>query len=126
MVERCGTDCPTCGSANPDGKNFCGECGAQLPIRGSIVSAGVALTPLAPPTPDVERRQLTVMFCDLVGSTALASRFDPEGDAAYHKCTTETIARHDGFVAKYMGDGVLVYFGYPHAQEDDSGLCGRG
>src|SRR6516165_5797703 len=71
-----------------------------------------------------ERRQVTVMFCDLVGSTALASRFDPEDlrkvIAAYHRCVAGTVARFDGFVAKYMGDGVLVYFGYPQAHEDDA------
>ena len=71
-----------------------------------------------------ERRQLTVMFCDLVGSTALASRLDPEDlrqvIAAYQSCVAEVISRYDGFVAKYMGDGVLVYFGYPRAHEDDA------
>jgi class 3 adenylate cyclase len=71
-----------------------------------------------------ERRQLTVMFCDLVGSTALASRLDPEdlreAIGAYHRCVAETISRFDGFVAKYMGDGVLAYFGYPQAHEDDA------
>jgi class 3 adenylate cyclase len=71
-----------------------------------------------------ERRQLTVMFCDLVGSTEIAARLDPEDlreiIGAYHKCVAETIRRFDGFVAKYMGDGVLVYFGYPHAHEDDA------
>jgi class 3 adenylate cyclase len=71
-----------------------------------------------------ERRQLTVMFCDLVGSTALSARFDPEDlrelIGAYHSSVAETVARFDGFVAKYMGDGVLVYFGYPQAHEDDA------
>jgi class 3 adenylate cyclase len=71
-----------------------------------------------------ERRQLTVMFCDLVGSTALASRLDPEDQreviGAYNKCVAETIGRFDGFVANYMGDGVLAYFGYPQAHEDDA------
>ena len=71
-----------------------------------------------------ERRQLTVMFGDLVGSTALASRLDPEDlreiIGAYHRCVAETVARFDGFVAKYMGDGVLVYFGYPQAHENDA------
>jgi class 3 adenylate cyclase len=70
-----------------------------------------------------ERRQLTVMFCDLVGSTALASRFDPEDlrdvIGAYHRCVAKTVTRFGGFVAKYMGDGVLVYFGYPQAHEND-------
>jgi class 3 adenylate cyclase/predicted ATPase len=77
------------------------------------------------PTPaDAERRQLTVMFCDLVGSTSLSSRLDPEDlrevITAYHRTVTEVVAGLDGFVAKYMGDGVLVYFGYPRAHEDDA------
>jgi class 3 adenylate cyclase len=71
-----------------------------------------------------ERRQLTVMFCDLVGSTALSTRFDPEDlrdvIGAYHRCVADTVARFGGFVAKYMGDGVLIYFGYPQAHEDDA------
>ncbi|MBZ9670924.1 AAA family ATPase [Mesorhizobium sp. ES1-3] len=69
-----------------------------------------------------ERRQLTVMFVDLVGSTALATRLDPEDlreiIGAYHRCVADTVARFGGFVAKYMGDGVLVYFGYPQAHEN--------
>ena len=73
---------------------------------------------------EAERRQLTVMFCDLVGSTPLSARFDPEDlreiIGAYHRCVAETVGRFDGFVAKYMGDGVLVYFGYPEAHEDDA------
>src|SRR5262245_45027544 len=72
---------------------------------------------------EAERRQLTVMFVDLVGSTALASKLDPEDlremIGSYHRCVSDTIGRFDGFVAKYMGDGVLVYFGYPQAHEDD-------
>src|SRR5208283_5130302 len=71
-----------------------------------------------------ERRQVTVMFSDLVGSTALSSRMDPEDlrevISAYQKCVAETVQRFGGFVAKYMGDGVLVYFGYPQAHEDDA------
>ena len=78
------------------------------------------------PTPgaDAERRQLTVMFCDLVGSTALAARLDPEDMreivGAYHHCCADIITKAGGFVAKYMGDGVLVYFGYPQAHEHDA------
>src|SRR5208282_5317265 len=72
---------------------------------------------------EAERRQLTVMFCDLVGSTALAARLDPEDlrdvIPAYHRAVADVVAGFDGFVAKYMGDGVLVYFGYPRAHEDD-------
>jgi class 3 adenylate cyclase len=73
---------------------------------------------------DAERRQLTVMFCDLVGSTPLSARLDPEDlrevISAYHRAVAEVVAGFDGFVAKYMGDGVLVYFGYPLAHEDDA------
>src|SRR5690242_2900867 len=73
---------------------------------------------------EAERRQLTAMFCDLVGSTALSTRFDPEDlrevVGGYHHCVADTVGRFDGFVAKYMGDGVLVYFGYPQAHEDDA------
>ena len=78
-----------------------------------------------PKTQDTgERRQVTVMFSDLVGSTAMSVRMDPEDlrevISAYQKCITETVRRFGGFVAKYMGDGVLVYFGYPQAHEDDA------
>jgi class 3 adenylate cyclase len=83
-----------------------------------------AAAPGAPAPADAERRQLTVMFCDLVGSTALSTRHDPEdlreliGD--YHRTVAEAVGRLDGFVAKYMGDGMLIYFGYPQAHEDDA------
>ena len=77
-----------------------------------------------PAQPEAERRQLTVMFCDLVGSTALSARLDPEDlrevIGAYHSAVAEIVAGFDGFVAKYMGDGVLIYFGYPRAHEDDA------
>jgi class 3 adenylate cyclase len=78
-----------------------------------------------PESPDeAERRHLTVMFCDLVGSTALAARLDPEDMrtliGAYHRRITEVISRHQGIIGRYMGDGVLVYFGYPQAHEDDA------
>jgi class 3 adenylate cyclase len=80
---------------------------------------------ITPPRPAIEgeRRQLTIMFCDLVGSTALSVRFDPEDlreiIAVYHRAVSDTVGRFAGFVAKYMGDGVLVYFGYPSAHEHD-------
>ena len=80
--------------------------------------------PAAAAAQEAERRQVTVMFCDLVGSTALSSRLDPEDlrevIGRYHACVANTVSRFDGFVAKYMGDGVLVYFGYPQAHEDDA------
>jgi class 3 adenylate cyclase len=89
-----------------------------------------ATLPGAPAAPDqsradtAERRQLTVMFCDLVGSTPLAAKHDPEDMRgiirAYHRCCDDQIAKGGGFVAKYMGDGVLAYFGYPQAHEDDA------
>ncbi len=87
-------------------------------------AASATSAPISPPTIDAERRQLTVMFCDLVGSTALSTRLDPEdlreliGD--YPRAVADTVGHFDGFVAKYMGDGVLVYFGYPQAHEDDA------
>ena len=93
-------------------------------LRGSAVPA--ASTAVLPPDVSgaAERRQLTVMFCDLVGSTELSARLDPEDlrevIAAYHLAVTDVVRSFDGFVAKYMGDGVLVYFGYPRAHEDDA------
>jgi len=78
----------------------------------------------APLGATAERRQLTVMFSDLVGSTELSARLDPEDlrevIADYHRAVTQVMAGFDGFVAKYMGDGVLIYFGYPQAHEDDA------
>jgi class 3 adenylate cyclase len=81
---------------------------------------------IAPVTPHdtAERRQVTVMFADLVGSTALSAHMDPEDlrevIAAYRKCTAETVRHLGGFVSQYLGDGVLVFFGYPQAHEDDA------
>jgi class 3 adenylate cyclase len=86
------------------------------------VAAAVSVAPQ--PHDTAERRQVTVMFSDLVGSTALSARMDPEDlrevISAYQKCVAETVRRFGGFVAKYMGDGVLIYFGYPEAHEDDA------
>lgn len=113
------TRCASCGSLNPPNTKFCGDCGAKLvPAAPSPASRDLA------PSHSAERRQLTVMFCDLVGSTQLAAQLDPEDlrevIGTYHRCTAGTVARFDGFVAKYMGDGVLVYFGYPQAHENDA------
>src|SRR5260370_11405626 len=88
-----------------------------------LVSAQPALSD--PKAQDsAERRHVTVMFSDLVGSTALSARMDPEDlrevISVYQKCVAETVRRFGGFVAKYLGDGVLVYFGYPQAHEDDA------
>jgi len=93
---------------------------------GALVPNAAVIAALsdAPAPTDAERRQLTVMFCDLVGSTALSTRHDPEDlrelVGGYHRAVAETVGRFDGFVAKYMGDGVLIYFGYPRAHEDDA------
>jgi class 3 adenylate cyclase len=94
-------------------------------LGATVPTAAVTAAPSDAPAPtDAERRQLTVTFCDLVGSTALAARLDPEDlrevYAAYHRAVAEVVAGFDGFVAKYMGDGVLIYFGYPRAHEDDA------
>jgi class 3 adenylate cyclase len=91
--------------------------------KGSLTAATVRVPP--PRVADTaERRQVTVLFSDLVGSTALSAHMDPEDlreiISAYQKCVTDTVQRFGGFVAKYMGDGVLVYFGYPQAHEDDA------
>jgi class 3 adenylate cyclase len=87
-------------------------------------AATASSAPSAPPEDRAERRQVTVMFSDLVGSTALSVRMDPEDlrevISGYQKCVADTVQRFGGFVAKYMGDGVLIYFGYPHAHEDDA------
>jgi class 3 adenylate cyclase/predicted ATPase len=126
---QCGTPqalvCAACGHANPAGSRFCGQCGAKLGAAAPPPPAAVPSPPPAPrPATSAERRQLTVMFCDLVGSTALSTRLDPEDlrevIAAYHKCVADVVARSGGYVAKYMGDGVLVYFGYPEAHEADA------
>ena len=98
---------------------------AQLSGRSAELTAVAQGTRVEPPAHDAaERRQLTVMFCDLVGSTALATRLDPEDLRAiigvYHNCCASLIERSGGFVAKYMGDGVLAYFGYPQAHEHDA------
>ena len=88
------------------------------------VDVTITSSPSASPEDRAERRQVTVMFSDLVGSTALSARMDPEDlrevISAYQKCVAETVQRFGGFVAKYMGDGVLIYFGYPQAHEDDA------
>src|SRR6516165_4726749 len=113
--------CPACGFENETAARFCGGCGR--PIGETAAQKPATPSPL-PRADSAERRQLTVMFCDLVGSTALSARFDPEELReelrAYQIAVSGVVARYDGFVAKFMGDGVLAYFGYPRAHEDDA------
>ena len=97
------------------------DTGDNAPSANSpVVSSALKVSP----EDRAERRQVTVMFSDLVGSTALSARMDPEDlrevISSYQKSVAETVGRFDGFVAKYMGDGVLIYFGYPQAHEDDA------
>ena len=125
FCSQCGaplpSPCPVCRFENELTAKFCGGCGK--PFEGGAAPAPPSSWP--PPHADsAERRQLTVMFCDLVGSTALASRLDPEDlrevIGAYHCAVAGVVTAFDGSVGRYMGDGVLVYFGYPRAHEDDA------
>jgi class 3 adenylate cyclase/tetratricopeptide (TPR) repeat protein len=97
------------------------DAGAKATANDAVAPS---TAPSASPEDRAERRQVTVMFSDLVGSTALSARMDPEDlreiITAYQKCVAETVQRFGGFVAKYMGDGVLIYFGYPQAHEHDA------
>jgi class 3 adenylate cyclase/tetratricopeptide (TPR) repeat protein len=104
--------CPACGFDNPPAMRFCGGCGRPLePIPRSEARTSA------------DRRQLTVVFCDLVGSTELAERLDPEelGEVVreYQRTASAVVERYEGSVAQYLGDGLLVYFGHPQAHEDD-------
>jgi class 3 adenylate cyclase/tetratricopeptide (TPR) repeat protein len=107
--------CTRCQGTNPAEMRFCGHCGAALS------------SPSVPPSGD--RRQITVLFCDLVGSTELSSRLDPEDLGrvlrAYHDAAGEVIRALDGHIAQYLGDGLLVYFGYPVAHEDSAARAVR-
>ena len=147
IAERKGGEVPSSAASTPDRRPSREALGSPLPTPGTpapVSSTGQALAgahglnpwaegprPGAPPPAGegrvgvgAERRQLTVMFCDLVGSTALSARLDPEDRreviGAYHRCCAKVIGRGGGFVAKYMGDGVLAYFGYPRADEHDA------
>src|SRR5713101_3925972 len=105
--------CPSCEFDNPEGMKFCGQCGISLTAK-----------PKEKASTQAERRHLTVMFCDLVSSTPLSEQLDPEElrevVRAYQQACAEVIARFEGHLAKYLGDGLLVYFGYPTAHEDDA------
>src|SRR5262249_46188643 len=135
---QCGTrlqpGCPTCGFENTVQAKFCGKCGTALVGPSSVQGLESRVPPphgpdarhrtLDPRPNEAERRQLTVMFCDLVGSTPLAEKLDPEDLRqvllAYQQTCAQEIRRFEGYLARYVGDGLLVYFGYPQAHEDDA------
>ena len=126
--------CTQCGSENAPQAKFCGECGRDLraPALATVSPQGeqpteqasVGLPSATPRASEAERRQLTVMFCDLVGSTTLSAQLDPEDYRTvvqqYQQTGATVIAQYDGHIAQYLGDGLLVYFGYPVAHEDDA------
>ena len=140
---RCGTQlpkvCAACGCTNPFDHDFCGRCGARLGAQTLAPTPAQSETrpgtqynqptqtaspPAEPYILDAERRQLTVMFCDLVDSTRLASQLDPEDYRtvvrSYQQTCAAVIQPFDGHIAQYLGDGLLVYFGYPQAHDDDA------
>jgi class 3 adenylate cyclase len=135
--------CRSCGFDNLSQAKFCANCGTAVAVTRTPLPAksrkrtgtpntrkrrGPAASPTTvqtrPASPEAERRQLTVMFCDLVGSTPLAEKLDPEElrevILAYQQICADQIRRFEGYLARYIGDGLLVYFGYPQAHEDDA------
>ena len=119
--------CPSCGFESPTGFKFCGQCGAKFDARFTSLHNIAAPTISSIETLDgniAERRQLTVMFCDLVDSTQLSDYLDPEDLREvihhYQKACGEIVQRYDGHIAQFLGDGLLIYFGFPHAHEDDA------
>ncbi len=114
-----GNKCAACGALNQPGAKFCDECGAAL--TGGVTTKAEGVAPVVVPSAG-ERRDLTVLFCDLVGSTEIAAQLDPEEwrevVAAYHRAAADAIIRYGGHVAKYLGDGVMAYFGWPEAHDN--------
>ena len=127
FCSQCGSalplNCPSCGNSNAPGSKFCSKCGATLLAGTSGDPLSTELAPGIPRASLAERCHLTVMFCDLVGSTALSVHLDVEDlqevIGAYQKRVAEVVTRFGGYVARRVGDGVLAYFGYPNADEDD-------
>ena len=123
--------CLECGFDNPPRAKFCGRCGASLTESASRLPAPSTPTEAAPSVsaPTGERRHLTVLFCDLVGSTAISAQLDPEEWretlAGFHRAAAAAITRFDGHVAKYLGDGVMAYFGWPAAHDNDAERAAR-
>ena len=133
FCSECGTPlslaCPACGHVCGASAKFCPECGTPVSPRDASQPVSTQSPPAAPSPRDsagehAERRQLTVLFCDLIGSTEMSAHLDPEDlrvvIGAYHQCVADTVAQFDGFVARFMGDGALVYFGFPQSHEDNA------
>ncbi len=121
--------CASCGQSSSIGARFCSACGHRLSARGAE-TGGPYLThrypaqPVGPSSVAGERRQLTIMFCDMVGSTELARRLDPEDlrevIGTINRAIADVVKAFGGFVARYVGDSALIYFGFPQADEDDA------
>jgi class 3 adenylate cyclase/tetratricopeptide (TPR) repeat protein len=131
-----GARCPKCSSENPPEASYCGDCGAALSQPTTIPQSveGVAKPIIAEygkprEEPGGERRHLTVLFCDLVGSTSITAQLDPEEwreiVGEYHHATAQAIERFGGHVAQYLGDGVMAYFGWPEAHDNDAERAAR-
>jgi class 3 adenylate cyclase len=118
--------CSKCGASNQPGEDFCGECGTAL---GDAAPAAAASTQSATTSAGGERRHLTILFCDLVGSVTLTSQLDPEEwratVAGYQRVASEGIIRFGGEVMRYVGDGIMAFFGYPVAHDNDAERAAR-
>src|SRR5262249_3432811 len=121
--------CIQCGAVNSPESRFCGSCGVSLAVATRASNVFTAASRLPSPSrtnfaSGSERRHLTVLFCDIVGSTSLAKSLDPEDlnelTRRYYDCCTDAIHQFEGLVANYIGDGVMALFGYPRAHEDDA------
>ncbi len=117
------TICAACGGSNGPNEKFCGGCGARLQTTAPAITAPPPARAPEATLPAGERRQLTVLFCDLVGSTPLSQQLDAEDwrdlIAQYQQAASGAVTRFSGHVAKNLGDGLLIYFGWPTAREDD-------
>ncbi len=131
--------CSSCGTENSAQVKFCSECGSPIGIlcpdcgiripAEAAACGGCGRTLKPAYAPAAERRQITLFFSDIAGSTELAERLDPEDlrevYARYRALCAAAITRYGGWVAQYLGDGVLAYFGFPGAHEDDAGRAVR-